>query len=158
MRSLAEVSNSQSKIISDNLKKLKQSIDFAVKNTDETGLSFDTIYSSVDVVTSVEREIKSAIDEQSAGSTQILDALGNIRRITEEIHEGSGKMTRGSSAITGEMNKLLNITEHIKSSSVDIDRRAKDIEGMVYTSSKKIDESLTHIAGVESQVAVFKTV
>ncbi|QQO08993.1 methyl-accepting chemotaxis protein [Breznakiella homolactica] len=156
IRKLAEVSNAQSRIISENLKNLKDSIDLAVRNTDNTGTTFDVIFSSVDTVTRIEEEIKNSVEEQSEGSAQILEALASIRQSTDAVHSGSGTMLTGSNAILGEMSKLRSITEGVRDSAVDIARKAKDVEQMVSGSTKSVDETLESISCVESQVAIFK--
>ncbi|ULQ59613.1 methyl-accepting chemotaxis protein [Brucepastera parasyntrophica] len=156
IRKLAENSNQQSKVIKENLVNLKNSIELAVKTTDETGSYFDGIYKSVDIVTNNEREIQNAIDEQSSNSTQILEALMQIRQITEDIHSESGKILGDSDVIRGEMSKLKNDTENIKNSSINVAAKASDVEILVDESAGILRQNLLNVQAVEKQVSVFK--
>ncbi len=156
IRKLAEVSDQQSKFISDNLKKLKKSIEEAVNISNKAGQSFEVIIKSVDTVTNLEQEIKNSINEQSSGSSQILQALSSISQITEEVHIGSNEMLGSNKAVISEISNLVNITEKVKDSAIEIVEKAKAVRQHVSESSDLLNLNMDNTKKVEEQVAMFK--
>jgi len=156
IRKLAEVSNSQSKLISQNINALKQAIQSAVATSEETGSSFESVIQSVNTVLSIENEITAAIEEQSSGSTQILEALTNIREITNEVHNGSAEMLNASTVVNEEMIKLLDVTEKVRSASGDVVSKAQNVEAVVNGSVDALDKSVAHVKQVGEKIARFK--
>jgi methyl-accepting chemotaxis protein len=156
IRKLAEVSNQQSKLISENLKNLKDSIDQAVNISVKTANSFEIILKSVGIVNNFEKEIKNSIDEQSSGSTQILHALTDINQIMEEVHTGSKEMLKGGKAIIGETADLVDITKMVKSSSLDIIEKIKLVEQNSNQSLELFKLNKENTEKIDEQVGIFK--
>jgi methyl-accepting chemotaxis protein len=75
IRKLAENSGEQSKVISTVLKKMAESINKIASSTDNVLKNFEMIDKSVKVVAEQEANIQNAMEEQSQGSKQILDAV-----------------------------------------------------------------------------------
>ncbi|MCL2230625.1 MAG: methyl-accepting chemotaxis protein, partial [Treponema sp.] len=96
IRKLAESSSEQSKTISSVLKKIKESIDKITFSTDNVLQKFETIDSHIKTVADQEENIRNAMEEQSQGSKQILEAIGNLNEITRDVKQGSGEMRNGS--------------------------------------------------------------
>ncbi|MDR1950087.1 MAG: methyl-accepting chemotaxis protein, partial [Spirochaetaceae bacterium] len=82
IRKLAENSGEQSKTISTVLKKIKDSIDKITKSTDSVLNKFEAIDSGVKTVSDQEENIRNAMEEQSTGSKQILEAIGQLNEAT----------------------------------------------------------------------------
>ncbi|MDR2792295.1 MAG: methyl-accepting chemotaxis protein [Treponema sp.] len=157
IRKLAENSNAQSKIISANIKSLQESVNSAVQKAYETGLSFEHIYASADTVGAIERSIKSAINEQSAGSSKVLESTATIRDITGEILSSSRNMLDSSQTIQQEMGRLRAISETVKISALNIADKASDTKRKIDESSHVLDANMKSVKSVEERLHVFKT-
>jgi methyl-accepting chemotaxis protein len=157
IRKLAEDSNQQSQVITDNLGKLIDSASLAVGISEETAASLGRINDSVETVTGYEQEIKQAVDEQSSGSTQILQALTNIQDITAEVRTGSGEMLAGSKSIIAEMSRLLALTEDVKASSLEVADKAALVAAKVTESQSIMERNHESLNEMAAQIAVFKT-
>ena len=107
IRKLAEQSSHQSKNIGENLKALSASIESVSLRTKEVQEKFDVIYKLSQTVQEQENIIKNAMDEQSQGNQQVLDAMKQISDSTNNVKDGSMEMLAGGEQIVKEM-KLLN--------------------------------------------------
>lgn len=156
IRKLAEVSNHQSKLISDTLKVLKKSIEQTVTFAGNTGTSFDSIIASVDTVNRLEEEIKQAVDEQSSGSTQILEALTGINEITTAVHSGSTEMLTDSNKISKETNDLLAITETVKDSATGVAAMAERVKGNTGNAVSLLGRTSANMDKIDALVGFFR--
>jgi methyl-accepting chemotaxis protein len=157
IRKLAENSNVQSKIISANIKSLRESIDSAVQRAQETSLSFEHIYASAEVVGVIEAAIKNAMDEQSTGTSRVLESTTVIRDLTDNIQTSSKKMLDESLAIQQEMGRLRAISETVKNSARDIAGRASDAKRKIDESTRAFNINIENSKSVEQRLLVFKT-
>ena len=155
IRKLAEVSNQQSKVISESLKVLKQSIDRAVSMTGATGSSFETIIRSVDTVNTLEQEIKHAIEEQSSGSTQILHALNAMNDITADVHNGSAEMLTGSRMIIEEVAKLLDITTQVNGTTTEVADKAHTVSTHTRNAVELLEQTTHKMRQIDEQMGFF---
>ncbi len=152
IRSLAEVSRTQSKTIKDELKKTQEVIRAVVNAAFEAQGVFEEIDSYIRDVDSMEEEIKHSMEEQSTGSTQVLQALREINGITNEVQAGSGEMGEGVKLLRSEMQKLTatgqNITENMENvleKIVQIEISVRRVEELG-TSNRNNIEGLSGVA------------
>jgi methyl-accepting chemotaxis protein len=113
IRKLAEGSSEQSKTISMVLKKIKDSIDKITVSTNEVLNKFEAIDSGVKTVSGQTENIRNAMEEQSAGSREILEVIGQLNGITQMVKGGSEKMLEGSKEIITEGKNLEMVTVEI---------------------------------------------
>jgi methyl-accepting chemotaxis protein len=113
IRKLAENSGEQSKVISTVLKKMAESINKIAASTDNVLKNFELIDKSVKVVAEQESNIQNAMEEQSQGSKQILDAISEMNNITQQVKGGSTEMLEGSKEVIEESNNLEKVTQEI---------------------------------------------
>jgi methyl-accepting chemotaxis protein len=113
IRKLAENSGEQSKIISTVLKKIKDSIDKITKSTDNVLNKFEAIDGGVRTVAEQEENIRCAMEEQGAGSKQILEAIGQVNEATQMVRGGSEEMQEGSKQVIDESRNLEMATQEI---------------------------------------------
>ncbi|MDR2485936.1 MAG: methyl-accepting chemotaxis protein [Treponema sp.] len=113
IRKLAENSGEQSKTISTVLKKIKGSIDKITVSTDNVLKNFEAIDEGVRIVSDQEENIRNAMEEQGAGSKQILDAVARLNEITQQVKSGSLEMLEGSKEVIQESNNLELVTQEI---------------------------------------------
>ncbi|MDR3343363.1 MAG: methyl-accepting chemotaxis protein [Treponema sp.] len=113
IRKLAENSGEQSKTISMVLKKIKESIDKITRSTDKVLNKFEAIDGSVRTVSDQEENIRNAMEEQGAGSKQILEAISQLKEITQLVKGGSVEMFEGSKEVIKESKNLELVTQEI---------------------------------------------
>jgi methyl-accepting chemotaxis protein len=157
IRKLAENSSSQSKVIADNIKKLQESVELAVKSTTATEHSFDTIYDSVKLVNDMEQDIKEAIDKESEDGKEILSAITNIQGATDEIEKGAQTLYEGSEAVQRAMAEAKSITEKVRNSSVAIADISRELNEEIDRTTKSLVENDENIEAIERGLSIFKT-
>ncbi|MCL2761828.1 MAG: methyl-accepting chemotaxis protein [Treponema sp.] len=113
IRKLAESSSRQSQTIVAVLKKIKESIDKISRSTENVMDKFSAIDSNVKTVTEQEALIRNAMEEQGAGSKQILEGVSNVNETTRLVRNGSQEMLSGSKEVIQESTNLEKITQEI---------------------------------------------
>jgi methyl-accepting chemotaxis protein len=113
IRKLAESSGEQSKTISTVLKKIKDSIDKITKSTEAVLNKFEAIDTGVKTVANQEDNVRAAMEEQGAGSRQILEALGSLNDISQQVKKGSRDMLDGSGQVITDSKNLEMATQEI---------------------------------------------
>lgn len=113
IRKLAEDSSSQSLTITNKLKELGNSINIVSENTQQVEQQFSAIYDFSQTVQNQEGVIMRAMEEQTSGSSQVLDAMRTIHTVTFSVNDSSISVLQGSKEIEREMNKLVEISGKI---------------------------------------------
>ncbi|MHB9295388.1 putative methyl-accepting chemotaxis protein [Pillotina sp. SPG140] len=113
VRKLAENSGEQSQTIAAVLKKIKESIDKITESTEDVLNKFAAIDSGVKIVSDQEEIILNAMEEQGAGSKQILDAIGQLNEATRVVKDSSEEMLLGSKQVIQEGKNLEMATQEI---------------------------------------------
>jgi methyl-accepting chemotaxis protein len=113
IRKLAESSGEQSKTIGTVLKKIKSSIDKITTSTNNVLGKFEAIDSGVKTVSDQETNIRSAMEEQGAGSQQILEAIRQLNDITQQVKDESEEMLQESREVIEDSKKLELVTQEI---------------------------------------------
>ncbi|MDR1970766.1 MAG: methyl-accepting chemotaxis protein [Treponema sp.] len=136
IRKLAENSGVQSKTISTVLKKIKESIDKITKSTSSVLNKFEAIDSGVKIVSDQEENIRNAMEEQGAGSKQILEAIGQLNEATLMVKGGSDEMLEGSKQIIQEGKNLELATAEITGGMNEM----ADGAGQINTAVDRVNE------------------
>ncbi|MDR2607100.1 MAG: methyl-accepting chemotaxis protein [Treponema sp.] len=156
IRKLAENSGEQSKTISDVLKKIKDSIDKITKSTDSVLNKFEAIDGGVKTVADQEENIRNAMEEQSAGSKQILDAIGQLNEATQTVKDGSNQMLEGSEQVIQESKNLESVTQEITNGMNEMAVGADQINSAVNQVNSISVENKGSIDILMKEVAKFK--
>ena len=127
IRKLAEQSNEQGKTISEQLQELQESIQQVSNGTTQVKNQFDTIFSLADDVTAQNRSVMSAMQEQSVGSSQVLESMSEIKSMIDLVAKGSAELTNGGKQIAEEMTSLANLTEEINGAMNEMANGAQSI-------------------------------
>jgi methyl-accepting chemotaxis protein len=127
IRKLAESSGEQSKTISMVLKKIKDSIDKITKSTDSVLNKFEAIDGGVKTVSDQEENIRNAMEEQSVGSKQILEAIGQLNEVTQMVKGSSEEMLEGSRQVINESKNLELATQEITNGMNEMATGAEEI-------------------------------
>jgi methyl-accepting chemotaxis protein len=156
IRKLAESSGTQSKTISGILKKIKDAIDKIIKSTDGVLNKFEAIDSGVKTVSDQEGNIRSAMEEQSTGSQQILEAIGQLTNITHLVKSGSMEMLEGSNEVIQESKNLEMVTQEITDGMNEMATGAEEINVAVSEVNNISGENKENIDILVQEVSRFK--
>ncbi|MDR1144419.1 MAG: methyl-accepting chemotaxis protein, partial [Spirochaetaceae bacterium] len=74
---------------------------------------FEAIDRGVKTVSEQEENIRNAMEEQGAGSKQILEAIGQLNDTTQMVKDGSMRMREGSEQVIHEGKNLELVTQEI---------------------------------------------
>ena len=156
IRKLAENSGAQAKNITNVLRNLKSSIDTVSTSSTNALKQFDTIVSMVQIVSEQEMVIHNAMQEQSGGSKQILEALSEITHITNEVRDRSGEMLSGSRDVLAEMKQLALATHEIKGSMNEMAAGTQEINSAVQHVDQISNKNKDSIDMLMTEIARFK--
>jgi methyl-accepting chemotaxis protein len=73
----------------------------------------DTIFKEINTMSSSFAVVNRAVEEQAAGSTQMLTALKTVQDMTGQVQDGTGFIHQRSSNIYQEMEKLQNVSQKV---------------------------------------------
>ena len=156
IRKLAETAGSQGKSITQVLNKLKGSIDQVFISTDRAQKQFESVFELTHIVKNQESVIKNAMDEQSEGGIQVLEAIREINEVTVQVKEGSVQMLNGSKEVLDEMKRLARVTQEITNSMNEMSIGTGEINiavNQVNEISRKNRDSITSLM---KEVSKFK--
>lgn len=156
IRKLAEDSSAQSLIISTRLQELGESINDVSNNTLEIEKLFTSIYDLAESVQSQETVILQAMEEQSAGSEQVLQAMQSINEVTSAVKNGSASMMLGSKEISIEMNRLADVTQQITESMNTVYSSTSNIAQSLQVVEDSTNQNEVVLQRLSDKVAVFK--
>jgi methyl-accepting chemotaxis protein len=156
IRKLAENSGEQSKTISTVLWKIKDSIDKITKSTDSVMNKFEAIDGVVRVVSDQSKNICNAMEEQSEGSKQILEAINQLSEITQLVKDGSEEMLDGSRQVIKESRNLEMVTQEITNGMNEMAVGAEQINVAVGRVNAISGENKENIDVLVRAIAKFK--
>ena len=156
IRKLAEQSNAQGKTISAHLKELEDAITNVTVSTKEMEQQFTSIYEQAQNVRTQETVIAQAMEEQSGGSDQVLQAMKNINDTTITVKQGSEEILTGSKQIVTEMDILGNVTQTISSAMEEMASGSTQIASAVGDVNEDSVKNKQGIESIVSQMSVFK--
>jgi methyl-accepting chemotaxis protein len=156
IRKLSEMASTQSSEINSDILSIVSSIEGMAASSATAETAFGTIESLIKELGSLEDMIRLALQEQTQGSQQILEALQRINEITQRVSGKSIEMSGSSESIGEEMRSLLGIGEQVRI-GVDeivldtkgIEQAANSVYGMSSDNGKLVD-------AVSSRVERFK--
>ncbi|CEM61045.1 methyl-accepting chemotaxis protein [Treponema phagedenis] len=156
IRKLAEEAGTQGKQISVVLKTLQQDIE-TVANGAKTVVTQITEISNLSyAIRDQETVIMNAMEEQTSGSTQVLEAIRDITKITEEVRLGSGEMLTGNTEVGKEMTRLANGAQQVQNSMHEISGGTNQIASAVEQIITMSEENKKAIITVMGHLAKLK--
>jgi len=156
IRKLAEDSNMQGKKINDVMKGLREMIVEMTDGATETQRQFDVIFEHTQTVARQESVIKSAMDEQSAGSKQVIDAMNQINDITSDVRNSADSMEQGSNKILEEMERVATVTGQISVAMGEISNGIGDLNNSIHQVNNLTQQNGESIRAVAKEVGKFK--
>jgi methyl-accepting chemotaxis protein len=156
IRKLAANSGKQSQTISDILKKIKNSIDAITKSTSIVLDRFRIIEQEVKTVSNQELQIRNAMEEQEAGSRDILDAVNQLNSISSQVKDASAKMAAESGEVKAESERLKQITEEVSGGMSEMATGLDQINTAVHGVSEISLENKFNIEMLTGELGKFK--
>ena len=156
IRKLAEDTNKQAKHISENLQTLQESIKGISESTLSVQDNFNNIYNLTVQVQNQEDTIKAAMDEQSAGSDQVLEAVKKITDITVSVTDGSRDMIDSNNRITNDMAILSTETQNFNLTMNDVSKSAAAISRATNDTNMATEENNRMVEKLRTSVEGFK--
>ena len=136
IRKLAETSAAQSKNIYNELKEISSSIDDVVGLSQEAQNSFDSIVNQLNVTDTIMGQIDNAMTEQSAASSQILEALADMKGQSVSVNEKTGNLRKGIEEVQNNMTVVSQVSDLILGSMDEMAAGSQQIS----TSSQSVSE------------------
>jgi len=158
IRKLAEDSNAQGKKISDVLVRLREMIVTMTEDAKTMQEQFEIFFENTQTVSTQEAIIKQAMDEQAAGSNQVLDAMHQINSVTTEVKVSSTEMEEGSKVILSEMSKLSSATLKINGAMKEISSSIENLDKSMQHVNEISNENTMSISRVSDEIGKFKVV
>jgi len=156
IRKLAEQSNEQGKTINTQLSELQQTIQSVFDNTKAVQNQFEVIFDLTGKVQQQEAVIKNAMDEQNAGSSQVLQAINEIQSSTDTVKNNSQILLTGGEEIVAEMKNLANLTRQITDSMNEMAAGSGQITKAVELCHELSSENQSNLTDLKKEVEMFK--
>ncbi|MCL2792325.1 MAG: methyl-accepting chemotaxis protein [Spirochaetaceae bacterium] len=156
IRKLAENSGQQSKTISAVLKKIKSMIDTITKSTSVVLERFENIEKEVQTVSNQGSQIRSAMEEQGAGSRLILEAITKLNSVTDMVRKASSDITSESKEILNQSRDLTQITSDVAISMDSMTQNAGEISEAITRVQEISEENKENIIALSGDISRFK--
>ena len=156
IRKLAEQSNEQGKKINTQLSELQELIQNVSTNTKSVQNQFEVIFDLTSKVQQQESVIKNAMDEQNAGSTQVLQSISEIQTSTDIVKENSGILLNGGKQIGEEMYHLADVTREITDSMNEMAAGSGQITKAVELCMDLTNDNQKNFNALRTEVGKFK--
>ena len=156
IRKLAETSAKQSKEMNNELKIVKSTITTIIKSSNETTENFNSVSERINTTGQLVHQIHGAMQEQSEGSKQILQALKNMNDSTSEVKQSSVEITAGTTSIIEEVEKLKSLSNEISNLMKQVSEKITSINitsKTLLNVSEVMDKSVVDIS---NQIDLFK--
>jgi methyl-accepting chemotaxis protein len=156
IRKLAESSGDQSKTISVALKKIVEAMIKISDSTNGVLQKFEAIDSEVKTVSAQEKQIRNAMEEQNAGSKQVLEAITQLTSINHVVKSSAMEMFTGSSRIIQESKTLDAVTRQIAGGMSEMAASAEQINTAIDRVNSISGENKESINSLVLEVERFK--
>ena len=128
IRKLSETSTVQSKTISEQLKKIQNSIHDIISASSETKIAFNEVSEEIKKTDILVCEIAESMEQQTVGSKSINESLHEMNDSTDEVIQAVNEMSVGSKAILDEVQSLQNATFSVRESMDAVKVSAEEIK------------------------------
>ena len=156
IRKLAEQSSSQSKAIDENLRSLSDAISQITVDIGHVKSAFESIYELSQKVREQESVIANAMEEQTSGNQQVLEAMHAISDSTTEVKNGSAEMLVGGEQILKEMQRLSEVTRIISETMNQINDFSMHISDAVAVTTASTNSTKQSVSGLLQELDSFK--
>jgi CheY-like chemotaxis protein len=139
------------------LKKIKASIDSITVSSNEVISRFEIIDTGVKTVSTHEQSILNAMEEQEAGSKQILDSMNRLKEISVSVKKGAEEMIASGDHLNQQTSDFIEISNESMSGMNDIVSGAmQEIKGAVTVVDEMSAENNRNFEDLKIEAAKFK--
>ncbi len=156
IRKLAETSAEQSNKIGEELSKIQNGIQHVVEASSESEKSFQNVSSRINSTSELITQIRGAMEEQQAGSQQILEALQAMNESTSKVRDAGNEMTRSGETIKGDVTELRDSMSNISTAVSDINEGTNYVNESTGTLRSTSDKLRAAIKKISDDVDLFK--
>lgn len=156
VRKLAESSGEQAKTVVNVINKIKISIDTITHSTENVLTKFNIIESEIKIVGEQETAIRGAMEEQTVGSKQVLEAINHLNDITQKVKSSSSEMLTGSQQVIKETTSLNSITQEITNGMNEMASGTEQVTIAVNKVNELAEENKASIEALMKEVGKFK--
>jgi len=156
IRKLAEQSNTQGKVIASQLGELQHVIENVAQTTKAVQNQFEVIFNLTSTVKQQESVIKNAMEEQNAGSNQVLASISEIKTSSDIVRSNVEILQDGGNQVGQEMHVLGNITTEINESMNEMAAGSTQITRAVLACQNSSSENHENITNLKENLSVFK--
>ena len=156
IRKLAENSSAQAKAIEENIKDITDLISEGGRLSDLSQSSFENIDNQVNVVDPLVSQISNAMEEQTSGSSQILEALGNMKDESVLVDDSSKLLSDGFVKIDKDMQAVTQISSTVMGSMDEMAAGSKQISQATQIVSELAVKTKDAMSAVDEMLLKFK--
>lgn len=156
IRKLAENSSAQAKAIEENIKDITDLISEGGRLSDLSQSSFENIDNQVNVVDPLVSQISNAMEEQTSGSSQILEALGNMKDESVLVDDSSKLLSDGFVKIDKDMQSVTQISSTVMGSMDEMAAGSKQISQATQIVSELAAKTKDAMSAVDEMLLKFK--
>ena len=155
IRKLAETSSMQSRNINNELKEIGISIKDVVDLSNEARSAFTAIVNQLNTTDQIMGQIDNAMTEQSAASTQILEALADMKGQTASVNEKSVDLRRGIENVQNNMSVVSQVSDVILGSMDEMAAGSQQISSASQNVSELAQSTRDNIVVMDSLLKQF---
>ncbi len=156
IRKLAEQSTTQSGQVKQSISNISASIQEVVRGSASSNHSFEDIMENMKKMAEITAEIKSSMQEQVAGSTQVLQTLDELKNSGQEVSAGSREMTAGNKEILQAVEALTQISSEVSMAIREIGNGMDEISSSVLNVTDIAGKNKTSIDLVQREAARYR--
>lgn len=156
IRKLAESSSKQSNAIEENIKEITKLIIDGGNLSNLSLKSLENIETQVNVVDPLVSHISNAMEEQASGSSQILEALSNMKNESMSVDESSKQLGTGIGNINNNMTDVSQIASTILGSMDEMAAGSQQIAGATQNVSELARQTMEAMKIINDYIGKFK--
>lgn len=156
IRKLAETSGEQAKTVSVTLGKMKASL-AGVNTSSEDALGmFSKMYAGIKNVSSLEKEVKSSIEEGMEDSQAVISTLTNLNTITTRIQLASAEILSGSKSVIERISEISAISQELSQGMKEMTIGANQVSRTILHVKDRSIENKRSIDSLTGEIGKFK--
>ncbi|WP_158084301.1 methyl-accepting chemotaxis protein [Marispirochaeta aestuarii] len=156
IRKLSENTADQSRGVEKILKEIVDIISAIARSSQEAGKNFGEIQGLIGTITRIEEEVKLSLEEQGAGSNQILASLGEMETASLEIDREAESVSVLARKIATEVEVLSKNSEEIQQSIGNVLNNNEAIRHTVDKAVESAEHTAMSIARINENMGIFK--
>ena len=156
IRKLAETSSMQSKNINTELKEISASIQDIVTLTSDARNSYASIVTQLNSTDTIMEQIANSMTEQSLASTQILEALADMKEKSASVNDKSVGLQRGIENVQNNMNVVAQVSDVILGSMDEMTAGSQEISTSSQSVSNLAQQTRDNIEIMDNLLKQFK--